>query len=192
MIYTICMRKLLILLLIFSLLSCGKAPHQNYFTGLELDEDVLTQLQTIGSAVNNSANHNVLSFTGGNRPIKIVMVDPSQMNSGQGLSPMHGLQWQHATTLAQTRYLEYNCYVEVRSDIRDQMSYYHGNGTPELDRAIQLVILHEIGHCFGFGHVSEDETSDLMNPLYQSSWATLSNYNSIIATFSNKLKALSE
>lgn len=186
------MRNLLILMLISTLISCGKAPRQNFFTGLDLDQDVMTQLQTISVAVNTSANHNILSFSGGTRPIKIVMVAPSQMNSSEGLSAIQGLDWKHATTLAQTRYLEYNCYVEVRNDIRQQMSYYHGNGTPELDRAIQLVILHEIGHCFGFGHAPDSDTDSLMNPLYQPSWANVTNYNNIIATFSNQLKGLSE
>lgn len=186
------MRNLFILLTMFGLISCGKAPRQNFFTGLSLNQDVMTQLKTIGTAVNTSANHNILSFTGGTRPIKIVMVDPSQMNSGEGLSPIHGLEWQKATTLAQTRYLEYNCYVEVRNDIREQMSFYHWNGSAELDRAIQLVILHEIGHCFGFGHAADDDTDDLMNPLYQASWASLSNYNEIIAIFSQRLKGLSD
>jgi hypothetical protein len=186
------MRNVLILLLMFTLASCGKAPKQNFFTGLDLDTDVLTQLKTIGHAVNSSAQHNVLSFSGGTRPIKIVMVSPDKMNDGIGLSPMRGLEWHHATTLAQTRYLEYNCYVEVRNDIRQQMAYYHANGSAELDRAIQLVILHEIGHCFGLGHTPEEDLDSLMNPLYQPNWANNGLYQDIINTFSLQLKGLSD
>jgi hypothetical protein len=185
------MRKWLMLLTILSVFGCGKAPHQNFFTGLDLDQDVYDQLQTIGQAVNQSANHNVLSFSGGTRPIKIVMVDPSQMGHGTGLSPIHGLSWQHNQTLAQTRYLEYDCYVEVRNDIREQMhDQGHAYGSPELDRAIQLVILHELGHCFGLGHVNDP--NNLMNPLYQPAWADQTTYDNIIATFSQVLKGLSE
>lgn len=195
------MRFCLILLSILTLISCGNAPRKNFFTGLDLDADVMTQLETISESINNTANHNILSFSRGNRPIKIVMVDPSQMGRGAGLSAIHGLEWHKATTLAQTRYLEYNCYVEVRSDIRDQMSRYYiiDNSDPDnpvidvplVDKAIQLVILHEIGHCFGLGHTPAADTDSLMNPLYQSNWAT-TKYNNIITTFSKILRGLSE
>jgi hypothetical protein len=185
------MYKLLILLITLILAGCGKEPKKNFFRDISLDTHTLTQLQSLVGEVNNSANHSVLSLSSGSRPITIRMVPPDELNKG---TPAQGLNYScmnvhNSGTLAHARYLQYHCLIEVRDDIYDAMANQLGFGATnsEIERAIQLVLLHEVGHCFGLGHVSN--INDLMSPNFNSDWVS---DNNLVPNFSQQLKQLSE
>lgn len=182
--------KLLILLTLMLTAGCGQEPRKNYFRDISLDSSTLSQLQTLVTNVNQSSNHSVLSLSSGTRPITIRMVDKSQLDSGSASNmDYHCMHKENAGTLAHARYLQYHCLIEVRTDIFDAMDEQLGflASNSDIEKSIQLVLLHEIGHCFGLGHVND--SSQLMSTTFNPAWI---NDPDLIPDFSQQLKLLSE
>lgn len=139
------MKKAYIIILLFlTLVSCQKARSPGKKLYLQYMDEISPNFQnkiiSAISALNNQAGYEIISLsekTG--RPLVILnMVSDS--------------------IFAHARYLDYQCLIQI-----DESNQIINNSSPtQID--LKFILLHEIGHCYGFKHTND--SSNIMFPDY--------------------------
>lgn len=120
-------------------------------------EDVI--FETIVDLNDNAGEDFIFYGSGGEKPITFRTIPASEIGED---------------VFAHARYLEYHCLIQVRSDLELRMRSIVNPNFPHLVSESQWmveakkIIMHELGHCAGLGHVNNSQ--DLMNPTYSTSW----------------------
>lgn len=170
------MRLGFFLLILVFLNGCSNPPRRLYFRDLNLSAAYLSRLNLAVNTLNNSAGSEVIGFQG-TKPISIRMVH--KLNDGKTKD----------SQLAHARYLEYHCLIELREDLEEQVRQQYDPFSPQsvstqdVDQGIAMIIMHEIGHCYGLTH-----SPDPLNIMYEDfnpHWDTQS-----IEEFSKRLLTL--
>lgn len=173
--------RYLILILTILLASCGKSPKKIYIRDMmDLTPEVKDQFIEAVNELNAAAGETFISFSGGglgDKPVDVRQISAADINNNASPSE----------TIAHARYEEYHCLMEIRTDIEDVVRRQINPASPssvttaQWHEGLQRVIMHELGHCYGLGHVND--SYNIMNPTYSAFWD-----NQSIAEHATRLK----
>lgn len=99
--------------------------------------------------------------------------------------PLTILATRSNTLFAHAQYLDYHCKIEID----DSNPVVDNNDPDQVD--LKYILLHEIGHCYGYKH--SQSNSHIMYPDYLGTWSqggNKANAESKISNFLNELKNL--
>jgi len=137
--------KLLVSIIFITILGCAgpsTAPKALYLQYLgEVSPDFQSKITYAIGELNKKAGYELVSLTEkeNRRPLVFLKVSSSEM-------------------FAHAEYLDYRCLIQID----DSNTISNNSSNNYLD--LQYILLHEIGHCYGFQHVSD--TTNVMYPDY--------------------------
>lgn len=142
------MNKFLIFVIFSALIGCAgpsPAPKLLYLQYIdEVSPEFQSKILLAINQINSKAGFDIVSITpsSNRRPLAVLKMSSSSL-------------------FAHAEYLDYRCLIQID----DSNSISNNSSNNYLD--LQYILLHEIGHCYGFQHV--DDSNNVMYPDFSGS-----------------------